>query len=106
VRALSVARAPRRPLAGFIGLRRFLLVIAAVAAVAALFLLLTANRVAYLKLGQRVGEMERREAALIVERKELELARARLTSPDRLERYAREQLGMVNLQPGQFQVIR
>jgi cell division protein FtsL len=106
VRALSVARAPRRPLAGFIGLRRFLLVLGAVGAAAALLLLLTANRVSFLKLGQRIGEMERQEAALIVERKELELAKARLTSPDRIERYAREQLGMVNLQPGQFQVIR
>ncbi len=116
MRVLALTNAPRRPLAGFLSLRRFLLLLAAVGAGAALLFLLTWRGVAFLKLGQSISEFEREEAALIAERKELELARARLMAPDRVERIAREQLGMVTLQSGQsgqpgpdggqFQVIR
>jgi len=106
VRALSLSRAPRRPLAGWLGIRRFLLVLGLVAIGGVLLLALTWRGVAFLKLGQEIGEMESEEARLVAERKELELARARLTSPDRIEAWARENLGMTTLQPGQFQVIQ
>jgi cell division protein FtsL len=101
VRALSLTNAPRRPLAGFLSLRRFLLLLGAVGAGAAFLFLLTWRGVAFLKLGQSVSELQREEAALVTERKEMELARARLMAPDRVERVARERLGMVTLSPGQ-----
>lgn len=50
--------------------------------------------------GYRLGELQRTQEALIAQRNRLEVEVATLRAPGRLERFAREKLGMAPPEPG------
>ncbi len=106
MRAAAVSRAPRRTLVADPALHR----IAVVTGVALVVVLLGAGvlwqRLACLRLGQEVRELERREASLAEERKQLEMERARLSSPERVQSVAELELGLVQPRPGQVKAIQ
>jgi cell division protein FtsL len=61
---------------------------------------------AFISLGYEVRALEREEGELINLSRELEVEKGMLTSPERIEKIARKQLGMINPGPDQIRVIR
>ena len=61
---------------------------------------------AFISLGYEIRALERREGELIHLNQELEIEKGMLTSPERIEKIAREQLGMIDPSPEQLRVIR
>lgn len=75
-------------------MRELLLVVAAVLPVAAMLILYIAVQLEVLDTGYRINVLERRQDRLLEEERRLRLEAAYLTSPQRLETRAIEDLGL------------
>jgi cell division protein FtsL len=64
------------------------------------------RRVSFLELGYEIRALERRESELIHLNKEMEIEKAMLTSPERVEHEARNSLGLTDPEPGQIRIMR
>jgi cell division protein FtsL len=75
-------------------------------AVMLLLLLYVWERVEVVRVGYQIERLKNQKVALQRERDELQVKASRLTSPERIARVAREQLGMTLPQHGQVVLIR
>ena len=64
------------------------------------------RRVSFVELGYEIRTLERRESELIHLKKEMEIEKAMLSSPERVEHEARNFLGLTDPEPGQIRIMR
>ena len=63
------------------------------------------RRVAFIDIGYEIRSLESSESKLLHLKKEMEIEKAMLSSPDRIEAFARTKLGMVDPEPGQIRTL-
>jgi cell division protein FtsL len=63
-------------------------------------------RIGVVRLGYDIGKLTSEQQALEAERRELLAERARLRNPERIERIAREVLGMTRPEPEQIRTVK
>ena len=61
---------------------------------------------AFINVGYQIRGLERKQSELLNMNRELEIERAMLSSPERVERVARERLGMMEPTPAQIRIVR
>lgn len=61
---------------------------------------------AFINVGYQIRSLERKQSELLNMNRALEIERAMLSSPERVERVARERLGMIEPTPDQIRIIR
>lgn len=88
------------------GLRDFVLALLIVALAGAAIFVTVWRRVAFIDVGYEIRRLESREAGLLHAQKEMEIEKAMLSSPDRIEDIARRKLGMTDPKPGQIKTLK
>ena len=63
------------------------------------------RRVAFIDVGYEVRKLEKNESELLHLQHEMEIERAMLSSPERIEKVARARLGLREPEPGQIRVV-
>lgn len=63
------------------------------------------RRVAFIEMGYEIRKLERAESELLRLQHELEIESAMLTSPERIEKAARDRLGLREPEPGQIRIL-
>jgi cell division protein FtsL len=63
------------------------------------------RRVAFIDIGYEIRSLESEESQLLHLHKEMEIEKAMLSSPERIERYARSRLGLRDPEPGQIRTL-
>ena len=63
------------------------------------------RRVAFIDVGYEVRKLEKNESKLLHLQHEMEIERAMLSSPERIEKVARARLGLREPEPGQIRVV-
>lgn len=102
----TVARAERRQGVASPGTRELLLGILILLLLGAFIFVTVWRGLAFINLGYQIRGLERKQAELIHLNRELEIERAMLTSPERVERMARDKLGMIEPTPDQIRIVR
>jgi cell division protein FtsL len=87
------------------GLRDFALALLFVALAGSAIFLTAWRRVAFIDIGYEIRSLESRESRLLHIQKEMEIEKAMLSSPDRIEAIARTKLGMIDPEPGQIRTL-
>jgi len=63
------------------------------------------RRVAFIEVGYEIRRLEKSESAFLYLQHEMEIERAMLSSPERIEKVARARFGMREPEPGQVRVV-
>jgi cell division protein FtsL len=63
------------------------------------------RRVAFIDMGYEIKKLESQESRLLHLQKESEIEKAMLSSPERIEKIARDRLGFVDPEPGQIRAL-
>ncbi len=63
------------------------------------------RRVAFIDVGYEVRKLEKNESEFLHLQHEMEIERAMLSSPERIEKVARARLGLREPEPGQIRVV-
>jgi len=63
------------------------------------------RRVAFIEIGYEVRILEKMESELLHQQHEMEIERAMLSSPERIEKVARERFGLREPEPGQIRIL-
>jgi len=63
------------------------------------------RRVAFIEIGYEIRQLERTESELLHQKHEMEIERAMLSSPERIEKVARDRFGLREPEPGQVKVL-
>ena len=87
------------------GLRDFAFLLLLVALVGCAVFLTALRRVAFIEMGYEIRQLERKESKLLHLQKELEIEKAMLSSPERIEKVARSRFGLREPEPGQIRVL-
>jgi cell division protein FtsL len=88
------------------GLRDFVLALLIIALAGSAIFVTVWRRVAFIDVGYEIRSLESREAGLLHGQKEMEIEKAMLSSPDRIEEIARHKLGMRDPGPGQVRTLK
>ncbi len=99
------ARTESAPRAVITGIREFTAVALALGLILGALLLTVWRKAAFLQVGYKISDLEKRESDLLSRRRELEIEKSMLNSPERIERIARERLGMIDPEPGQVRIL-
>jgi cell division protein FtsL len=87
------------------GLKDFAMALLIVALAGSVVFITVWRRVAFIGIGYEIRSLESRESRLLHIQKEMEIEKAMLSSPDRIEAIARTRLGMVDPEPGQIRTL-
>lgn len=87
------------------GLKDFTLALLIVALAGSAVFITVWRRVAFIDIGYEIRSLESRESRLLHIQKEMEIEKAMLSSPDRIEAIARTKLGMTDPEPGQIRTL-
>jgi len=63
------------------------------------------RRVAFIEVGYEIRKLEKTESELLHLQHEMEIERAMLSSPERIEKVARDRFGLREPEPGQVRVL-
>lgn len=63
------------------------------------------RRVAFIEIGYEIRQLEKTESELLGLKHELEIEKAMLSSPERIEKVARSRFGLKEPEPGQIRVL-
>jgi len=63
------------------------------------------RRVAFIEIGYEIRKLEGMESELLNQQHEMEIERAMLSSPERIEKVARSRFGLREPEPGQIRVL-
>lgn len=88
------------------GAREYFLILCLSICLGAGILLSVWSGIAFINMGYEIRALEQREGELLHLNRELEIEKGMLTSPERIEKVAREKLGMTDPRPDQIKVIR
>ncbi len=87
------------------GLRDFAFLLLLVTLVGCAIFMTTLRRVAFIEMGYEISQLERKESELLHLQKEMEIEKAMLSSPERIEKVARSKFGLREPEPGQIRVL-
>jgi cell division protein FtsL len=87
------------------GLRDFVLALVIVTLAGCAVFITTWRRVAFIDIGYEIRSLESEESRLLHLQKEMEIEKAMLSSPERIERIARTRLGLTDPEPGQIRTL-
>ena len=87
------------------GLKDFVFALAVLAVLGTAIFTTVLRRVAFIEIGYEIRKLERTESELLRQQHELEIEQAMLSSPERIERVARERFGLREPDPGQIRVL-
>ena len=94
------ARQPERiSLSG--GLKDFVLALLIMVLLGGAIFLTVLRRVAFIEMGYEIRKLEKSESELLHMKHEMEIERAMLSSPERIEKVARDRFGLREPEPGQ-----
>ena len=88
------------------GLKDFALALIIVALAGCAVFVTVWRRVAFIDIGYEIRNLENRESQLLHIQKEMEIEKAMLSSPERVERIARSKLGLGDPEPGQIRTLK
>ena len=104
--ASTHARVESAPRAVITGFWQFATVVLALALVLGALLLTAWRKSVFTQVGYQISDLEKRESDLLSRRRELEIEKSMLNSPERIERIAKERLGMIDPEQGQVRILR
>ena len=87
------------------GLREFAFLLLLADLLGCAVFLTALRRVAFIEMGYEIRQLERKETELLHIQKEMEIEKAMLSSPERIERVARAKFGLKDPGPGQIRVL-
>jgi cell division protein FtsL len=87
------------------GLKEFAFLLLLAALIGCAVFVTALRRVAFIEMGYEIRQLERKESELLHLQKEMEIEKAMLSSPERIERIARSRFGLVDPEPGQIKVL-
>jgi cell division protein FtsL len=87
------------------GLKDFTMAMLIVALAGSAVFVTVWRRIAFIDVGYEIRSLESRESRLLHIQKEMEIEKAMLSSPDRIEAIARAKLGMTDPEPGQVRTL-
>ena len=87
------------------GLRDFILALLVMVLIGCAVFVTVWRRVAFIEIGYEIRKLEKAETGLLHQQKELEIEKAMLSSPERIEKVARAKLGLREPDPGQIKVL-
>ena len=102
----AIARAERRQSVASPGLRDLVAGLIILLITGALITISVWRGLAFINIGYQIRDLERKQAELLHLNRELEIERAMLSSPERVESVARGELGMTEPTPDQIRVLR
>jgi len=101
---IKVKRKEREAFRG--GLRDFVLALLVVVLVGSAVFMTAWRRVAFIGVGYEIKQLEELESRYLHLQRELEIEKAMLESPERIEKAARTRLGLTDPEPGQIRTLR
>ncbi len=87
------------------GLRDFAFLLLLATLVGCAVFVTALRRVAFIEMGYEIRQLERKESVLLHLQKEMEIEKAMLSSPERIEKVARSRFGLKEPEPGQIRVL-
>ena len=87
------------------GLKQFAFLLLLAALLGCAVFMTALRRVAFIEMGYEIRQLERKESELLHLQKEMEIEKAMLSSPERIEKVARAKFGLKEPQPGQIRVL-
>jgi cell division protein FtsL len=87
------------------GLRDFTFALLVIVVLGGAIFMTVWRRVAFIDVGYEIRRLEGTESGLLHLQHEMEIERAMLSSPERVEKVAREMFGMKEPAPGQVRVL-
>ena len=87
------------------GLRDFVLALLIIVLTGCVVFSTAWRRVAFIDMGYEIKNLESQESRLLHLQKESEIERAMLSSPERVEKIARDRLGFTDPEPGQIRTV-
>jgi cell division protein FtsL len=87
------------------GLKDFALALIIMALAGCVIFVTVWRRVAFIDIGYEIRSLESKESHLLHLQKEMEIEKAMLSSPERVERIARLRLGLRDPEPGQIRTL-
>jgi len=102
----AVAKAEQRQGVASPGLRELLAGVVLVLVIGAFIFVTVWRGLAFIDVGYQIRGLERKQSELLNMNRELEIERAMLSTPERVERVARERLGMIEPTPDQIRIVR
>jgi cell division protein FtsL len=87
------------------GLKDFALVLLSMVVLGSAVFITVQRRVAFIDVGYEISKLERTESELLRLQHEMEIEKAMLTSPERIEKVARDRFGLKEPEPGQIKVL-
>ena len=100
---MKIQRKERETFRG--GLKDFAFALLVVALVGSAVFMTAWRRVAFINVGYEIKQLEELESRYLHLQKELEIEKAMLNSPERIERIARTRLGLTDPEPGQVRTL-
>jgi cell division protein FtsL len=87
------------------GLRDFVLALLVITLLGCTIFVTVWRRVAFIEMGYEIRKLEKTESELLRLKHEMEIERAMLSSPERIEKVARDKLGLKEPEPGQIRIL-
>ncbi|MDF1535816.1 MAG: cell division protein FtsL [bacterium] len=87
------------------GLRDFAFLLLLAALIGCAVFMTALRRVAFIEMGYEIRQLERKETELLHLKSEMEIEKAMLSSPERIEREARSRFGLREPEPGQLRIL-
>ena len=87
------------------GLKDFALALLVLVVLGSAIFVTVWRRVAFIEVGYEIRKLEKTESVLLHLQHEMEIERAMLSSPERIERVARDMFGLKEPEPGQIRVL-
>jgi len=87
------------------GLKDFALALLVMVVLGSVIFMTVWRRVAFIEIGYEIRKLERTESELLHQKHEMEIERAMLSSPERIEKVARDRFGLREPEPGQVRVL-
>lgn len=87
------------------GLKDFALALLVLAVLGGAIFTTVWRRLAFIEMGYEIRNLEKTESELLRLQHELEIEKAMLTNPERIERVARDKFGLKEPEPGQIRIL-
>jgi len=87
------------------GLKDFALALLILALVGCAIFATATRRVAFIEMGYEIRKIEKAESELLHLQREMEIELAMLSSPERIEKVARDRFGLKIAEPGQVRML-
>jgi len=87
------------------GLRDFALALCVIVLIGSAVFITVWRRVAFIEMGYEIRTLESTESGLLRVQHEMEIEKAMLSSPERIERVAQEKFGLKEPEPGQIRIL-